>query len=87
MNTSPSPVASAPARAMRAWCERGMVWIELADGRQVGVPTTKFPRLRNASDRDLAKVRVEARGKALRWEELDEDLLVEGIVAGRFPGG
>jgi len=85
MNTSPSPVASAPARAMRAWYERGMVWIELADGRQIGVPTTKFPRLRNASDHDLAKVRVEARGKALRWEELDEDLLVEGIVAGRFP--
>ncbi len=70
---------------MRAWRERGMVWIELEDGRQVGVPTTKFPRLRSASDHDLAKVRVEARGKALRWEELDEDLLVEGIVAGRFP--
>lgn len=85
MSTSPSPVASAPACATRAWCERGMVWIELADGRQVGVPTSKFPRLRNASDGDLAKVRVEARGKALRWEELDEDLLVEGIVAGRFP--
>ena len=87
MSTSPSPVVSTPARATRAWCERGMVWIELADGRQVGVPTSKFPRLRNASDRDLAKVSVEARGKALRWEELDEDLLVEGIVAGRFPGG
>src|SRR3990172_2102828 len=87
MNTSPSPVDSAPARALRAWCERGTVWIELADGRQVGVPTMKFPRLRNASDQDLAKVRVEARGKALRWEELDEDLLVEGIVGGRSPGG
>ena len=85
MSTSPNPVAHAPTRAMRAWCERGMVWIELADGRQIGVPTAKFPRLRNASQHDLAKVRVEARGKALRWEELDEDLLVEGIVAGRFP--
>jgi hypothetical protein len=63
-----------------------MVWMELEDGRQVGIPASKFPRLRNASEQDLAKVRVEARGKALRWEELDEDLLVEGIVAGRFPG-
>jgi len=62
-----------------------MVWTELTDGRQVGNPTSKFPRLRNAPGHDLAKVRVEARGKALRWEELDEDLLVEGIVAGRFP--
>jgi len=87
MSTSPSPVVSTPARATRAWCERGMVWIELADGRQVGVPTCKFPRLQNASEQNLAKVRVEARGKALRWEELDEDLLVEGVVAGRFPRG
>jgi len=85
MSTSPSVAAPAPARALRAWCERGMVWTELTDGRQVGNPMSKFPRLRNAPGHDLAKVRVEARGKALRWEELDEDLLVEGIVAGRFP--
>lgn len=87
MSTSPSPssVASSSTRAARAWYERGMVWVELQDGRQIGIPTSKFPRLRNASDQDLAKVRVEVRGKALRWEELDEDLLVEGIVAGRFP--
>ena len=85
MSTSPSPVASSPTRATRAWCDRGMVWMELHHGRQIGIPTSKFPRLRNASDQDLAKVRVEARGKALRWEELDEDLLVEGIIAGRFP--
>ncbi len=58
--------------------------MELADGRQIGIPARKFPRLRQASDVELAKVRVETRGKALRWEELDEDLLVEGIVAGRF---
>ena len=85
MSTSPSPVVSTPTRATRAWCDRGMVWVELADGRQIGVPTCKFPRLQNASEQDLAKVRVEARGKALRWEDLDEDLLVEGVVAGRFP--
>ena len=85
MTTSPSAIVVAPARAVRAWCERGMVWIELDDHRQVGIPTAKFPRLRNASDADLSKVRVEAKGKALRWEELDEDLLVEGLLAGRFP--
>ena len=87
MNTSPNLSTTAPARAARAWCERGMVLMELTDGRHIGIPTTKFPRLRDASESDLAKVRVEARGKALRWEEIDEDLLVEGIVAGRFPSG
>jgi len=62
-----------------------MIWLELTDGRKVGVPIVKFPRLRGAAQTELAKMRLEARGKALRREELDEDLLVEGIVAGRFP--
>lgn len=72
-------------QASCAWCENGMLWLELADGRIVGAPLAKFPRLRNASQSELASVRLEFKGKALRWEELDEDLLVEGIVAGRFP--
>ena len=87
MSTSPRVSPSTHVRAVRAWCDAGMVWVELADGRQVGVPAAMFPRLRNARAEELAKVRVEARGKALRWEELDEDLTVDGIVTGRFPSG
>lgn len=83
MSTSRSPV-SAEARAIRAWVDKRKVWIELEDGREVGFPADKFPRLREASDELLARVRIEARGKALRWEELDEDLTVAGILAGRW---
>lgn len=50
----------------------------------MGFPAEKFPRLDSASDDLLARVRIEARGKALRWEELDEDISVAGILAGRF---
>ena len=76
------------AHATKAWYADGFVRIELEDGRRVGFPPDKFPRLRTASPADLAKVRVEANGKALRWEGSDEDLTVEGILAGRWwPGG
>ena len=75
--------AADTARAVRAWVQNRKVWIELADGREVGFPADNFRRLRDASDEHLAKVRVEARGRALRWEELDEDLTVRGILAGR----
>jgi hypothetical protein len=34
---------------------------------------------------DLAKVTLRLRGRALRWASLDEDILVEDAVAGRFP--
>ena len=73
-----------PARAVRAWVAAGKVWVELEDGREVGFPPDRLLRLRDVSDELLAKVRIEARGRALRWEELDEDLSIEGILAGRW---
>jgi len=86
MSTSSSvPAAPARTRAVRAWASRRKVWIELEDGREIGFPADKFPRLAAAADDLLARVRIEARGTALRWEELDEDLSVDGILAGRWP--
>ena len=41
-------------------------------------------RLKEASEVELAEVRLEVDGTALRWESLDEDISVEGVVAGRF---
>ncbi len=86
MTTSPSgsdPLAQ-HVHAVRAWVEGRKVWMELNDGREVGFLADNFTRLRNARPDLLAKVRIEARGKALRWEELDEDLTVAGILAGRW---
>ena len=60
------------------------MWVEPADGWPIGFPADKYRRLRDAGDELLAKVRVEARGRALRWEELDEDLSIDGILAGRW---
>ena len=86
MTTSPSSPSATHRSvcAVRAWAEGRKVWMELDDGREVGFPADNFTRLRNASPDLLAKVRIEARGKALRWEEVDEDLTVAGILAGRW---
>ena len=77
-----SPGAPPQVRAVRAWAAGRKVWVELEDGREIGFPAEHFPRLKNASDELLARVRLEARGLALRWEELDEDLSVAGILTG-----
>jgi hypothetical protein len=76
-------VSTEPA-ALRVWVEERMVFLELTDGRIVGFPASRFKRLLNASSEQLAKVTLELDGFALRWEELDEDITVPGIVAGRF---
>ena len=81
--TTDSTIAVEPA-ALRAWTEGRIVYVELHDGRIVGFPADRFRILATASEEQLAKVQIELNGYALRWEELDEDLTVPGIVAGRF---
>lgn len=85
MNTTiaESVVVAEPA-AIRVWVDGRMVFLELTDGRIVGFPANRFQRLRQASAEQLRSVRVELDGYALRWEELDEDITVPGIVSGRF---
>ena len=70
--------------AIRAWAEGRTIYIELHDGRIVGFPANRFARLRSASEDALKEVSVEVNGYALRWNNIDEDLTVNGILAGRF---
>ena len=70
--------------ACRAWAEQRIIFIELYDGRIVGFPASRFRRLREATNEELEEVKVEVNGFALRWDHLDEDITVLGIVNGRF---
>jgi len=78
-----SPVAIEPA-AVRVWVQGRTIYLELHDGRIVGFPADRFRLLKAATEEQLAKVQLEINGYALRWEELDEDITVPGVVAGRF---
>jgi len=57
------------------------MWVELTDGRTLGVPLAWFPRLLHATA--AARDRVELSRLGLHWEELDEDISVAGLLAGR----
>lgn len=81
--TDERPPAVEPA-ALRAWTEGRTIYVELHDGRIVGFPAERFRILAAASEEQLAGVQLEVNGYALRWEELDEDITVPGIVAGHF---
>ena len=61
-----------------------MVFVELTDGRVVGFPADRYRILSRASENQLMEVTLELIGSALRWESLDEDLAVAGVVAGHF---
>lgn len=70
--------------AIKAWAEGRMIYIELTDGRVLGFPADRFKILSKATDDQLTEVSLRLDGFALRWEKLDEDITVPGIVAGNF---
>lgn len=77
------PVDVEPA-ALKAWSKERMIYIELTDFRIIGFPADRFKILSRASEEELSKVKIRLNGYALRWEDLDEDITVKGIVEGRF---
>jgi hypothetical protein len=57
------------------------MWVELVDGRTLGIPLAWFPRLLHASP--VQRLNYEISAEGLHWEELDEDISIAGLLAGR----
>lgn len=68
------------ARATRVHFDQDSMWVDLSDGRIVGVPLAWFPRLLRATAEQREQVRITSRG--LHWDALDEDISVAGLLAG-----
>ena len=57
------------------------MWVDLSDGHTAGVPLAWFPRLFHASPEARGTYELSRRG--IHWRELEEDISVEGLLAGR----
>jgi Protein of unknown function (DUF2442) len=57
------------------------MWVELSDGRTLGVPLAWFPRLLRATPAQRERFEISRLG--LHWEDLDEDVSIAGLLAGR----
>ena len=73
MTTSPEPLA--------VRFDEHSMWVELDDGRTLGVPLAWFPRLLHAKPEERAACFLSRDG--IHWEILDEDVSVAGLLAGR----
>ena len=76
--------AEAPApSAVRARIVDDAVVIDLSDGRTVTAPLAWYPRLLHGTARERRHWRLIGAGQGVHWPDLDEDLSVEGLLAGR----
>jgi hypothetical protein len=67
------------AEAVRFDGER--MWVGFSDGRVLGGPLAWFPRLARATPAERGGFEISPFG--IHWEALDEDVSVEGLLAGR----
>jgi hypothetical protein len=68
------------ATAVDVRIDEAMFHVLLADGREIGVPLAWFPRLSNATRNQLLKWRIIGHGVGISWDEIDEDIEIEGLL-------
>ena len=62
--------------------EEDALWVDLADGRQLGVPLAYFPRLLRATPAQRKRFTISGGGTGLHWDEIDEDISVYALLLG-----
>ena len=57
-------------------------WVVLSDGRQLSIPLAYFPRLLKATPSQRDEYIISGGGTGIHWDDLDEDISVEGLLFG-----
>jgi len=57
--------------------------VDLSDGRTVSVPLPWYPRLLHATGKERGNWRLAAQGEGVHWQDVDEDVSVAALIAGR----
>jgi len=60
--------------------------VDLSDGRTISVPIAWYPRLSHAKPKERENWKLIGRGHGIHWEDIDEDISVEGLLAGKPSG-
>ena len=83
MNTSALSTDVIEARAQRVVVTDEALCVDLLDGRTITVPVAWYPRLAHGDQAERANWRFIGDGEGIHWPDLDEDISVEGLLAGR----
>jgi len=60
--------------------------VDLTDGRSISVPLGWYPRLEHASSEERANWTLVGKGEGIHWTDIDEDISVKGLLAGKPSG-
>lgn len=83
---SSSAVDIQEARAQSAKVSDEALTVDLVDGRTIIVPLVWFPRLWHGRPQERNHFEIFGDGTYIHWPDLDEDLTIAGLLAGRQSG-
>jgi hypothetical protein len=84
MSTSTTEIQA--ARAQQVAVPEDTLTIDLVDGRTISVPLGWYPRLLHGTLEERNHWRLIGGGEGIHWHELDEDISVENLLAGKPSG-
>src|SRR5690242_295598 len=80
--TTSATETTAPLATSIAVTEDTLI-VDLADGRSVSVPLAWYPRLLHATAAERGEWQLTAQGEGIHWPQVDEDISVASLIAGR----
>ena len=86
MSTSPHSSDVREARARTVSVADDALAVELVDGRTISVPVAWYPRLAHANATERNHWRLIGQGEGIHWPDLNEDISIESLLAGRRSG-
>ncbi len=81
-----SPIELTVPHAISVAVSDDTLTVDLSDGRTISVPLAWYPRLVHGGEDERRKWRLIGRGEGIHWPELDEDVSVEALLAGKPSG-
>ena len=81
MSTSTVEISAALARSVAV--TEDSLTIDLMDGRTITAPLVWYPRLLHATPEERTHWRLVGAGEGVHWSDLDEDISVDNVLAGR----
>ena len=77
---------TAEAKAQNVAVSDDALTVDLSDGRSISVPLAWFPRLLHGAREELDNWCLIGDGEGIHWPDLDEDISVENLLAGKPSG-
>jgi hypothetical protein len=84
MSISQTELREASARGLTV--SDDALTVDLVDGRTITASLAWFPRLAHGTPGERANWRLIANGEGIHWPDLDEDISVQSLLAGRRSG-